>query len=55
METSLSPVAAVADLQHKIAGALLDRVPGMGHDLPLALLPRIAQAIADTARGPTAV
>ena len=48
----LVPVAAAADLQRKIPGALLDVVPGMGHDLPLALLPRIAKAIADTARGP---
>ena len=49
---ALVPVAAAADLQAKIPGAVLDLVPGMGHDLPLALLPRIAQAIADTARGP---
>ena len=48
----LVPVAAAADLQRKIPGALLDVVPGMGHDLPLALLPRIAKAIAETARGP---
>jgi len=48
----LVPVAAAADLQAKIAGAVLDTVPGMGHDLPLALLPRIALAIADNARGP---
>ena len=48
----LIPVAAAADLQAHIPGALLDLVPGMGHDLPLPLLPRIARAIADTARGP---
>ena len=48
----LVPVAAAADLQAKIPGAVLDLVPGMGHDLPLALLPRIAKAIADTAHGP---
>ena len=51
---ALVPVAAAADLQAKIPGAVLDIVPGMGHDLPLALLPRIAGAIADTARGPGA-
>ena len=49
---ALVPVAAAADLQAKIPGAVLDIVPGMGHDLPLALLPRIAAAIAETARGP---
>ena len=51
---ALVPVAAAADLQAKIPGAVLDIVPGMGHDLPLALLPRIAGAIAETARGPGA-
>ena len=48
---ALVPVAAAADLQAKIPGAVLDIVPGMGHDLPLALLPLIAAAIAETARG----
>ena len=51
---ALVPVAAAVDLQAKIPGAVLDIVPGMGHDLPLALLPRIAGAIAETARGPGA-
>ena len=51
---ALVPVAAAADLQAKIPGAVLYIVPGMGHDLPLALLPRIAGAIAETARGPGA-
>jgi pimeloyl-ACP methyl ester carboxylesterase len=45
----LIPVAAAHDLAAKIAHARSDIVPGMGHDLPLALLPRIAAAIADNA------
>ena len=45
----LVPVPAAHDLVRKIRGAVADIVPGMGHDLPLALLPRIAAGIADTA------
>ena len=45
----LIPVAAAADLQRKIPGAVLETIPGMGHDLPLPLLPRLASAIADNA------
>ena len=45
----LVPVAAAHDLQRKIAGAATDIIPGMGHDLPLALLPRIAAGIAANA------
>lgn len=45
----LVPPAAAPDLAAKIAGATLDLVPGMGHDLPLALLPRLAAGIADNA------
>jgi pimeloyl-ACP methyl ester carboxylesterase len=45
----LVPVAAAYDLVRKIAGAQLDVVPGMGHDLPLALLPRLAASIAENA------
>ncbi|MEO5735407.1 MAG: alpha/beta fold hydrolase [Rubrivivax sp.] len=41
----LIPVAAAVDLQARIAGATLDVVPGMGHDLPDALLPRFADGI----------
>ena len=41
----LVPPGAANDLVAKIAGATLDMVPGMGHDLPLALLPRLAQGI----------
>jgi pimeloyl-ACP methyl ester carboxylesterase len=45
----LVPVPAAHDLVQKIAGAKADIVPGMGHDLPLALLPRIADGIAANA------
>ncbi|MFO0627379.1 MAG: alpha/beta hydrolase [Polyangiales bacterium] len=45
----LVPVAAGRDLAARIAGATLDLVPGMGHDLPLALLPRFAAGIASNA------
>ncbi len=45
----LVPVAAGHDLARKIAGATLDVVPGMGHDLPLPLLPRFAAGIAGNA------
>jgi pimeloyl-ACP methyl ester carboxylesterase len=46
----LIPLAAGRDLAAKIHGAVADIVPGMGHDLPLELLPRFADAIADNAR-----
>jgi len=46
----LVPPAAAPDLVAKIAGATLDLVPGMGHDLPLALLPRLADNIELAAR-----
>lgn len=46
----LVPPAAAPDLVAKIQGATLDLVPGMGHDLPLALLPRLADNMADVAR-----
>lgn len=45
----LVPVPAAHDLVRKIAGAVADIVPGMGHDLPLPLLPRIAEGIAHNA------
>lgn len=41
----LVPVPAAHDLVAKVPGAVADIVPGMGHDLPLALLPRIAEGI----------
>jgi len=45
----LVPPAAASDLVAKIPGATLDLVPGMGHDLPLVLLPRLADDIAQAA------
>jgi pimeloyl-ACP methyl ester carboxylesterase len=45
----LVPVAAGRDLQRKIAGAELDLIEGMGHDLPAALWPRFAADIAGAA------
>jgi len=41
----LVPVAAGRDLQQRIAGARGDYIAGMGHDLPLQLLPRFADDI----------
>ncbi len=46
----LVPVGAGHDLGARIAGATVDIVPGMGHDLPVQLLPRFADAIAQVAR-----
>ncbi|MDQ2779350.1 MAG: alpha/beta hydrolase, partial [Pseudomonadota bacterium] len=46
----LIPLPAGVDLARRIAGATLDTVPGMGHDLPEPLLPRFAQGIAVNAR-----
>ena len=45
----LVPPAAGQQLASQIGGATLDLVPGMGHDLPLALLPRLADGIAQAA------
>ena len=45
----LVPVAAAHDLVAKIRGASLDAIDGMGHDLPLELLPRFAEGIAGAA------
>ncbi len=45
----LVPVGAAHDLVAKLPGAVADIIPGMGHDLPLQLLDRIAQGIADNA------
>jgi pimeloyl-ACP methyl ester carboxylesterase len=42
----LVPVAAGHDLARRIAGTVLDIVPGMGHDLPAPLLTRFADGIA---------
>jgi hypothetical protein len=46
----LIPVANGRDLVARIPGALGDFIEGMGHDLPQALLGRIAQCIAGNAR-----
>ena len=46
----LVPAAAGRDLVDKMPGAQLDLVPGMGHDLPVQLLERFAQGIADNAQ-----
>jgi pimeloyl-ACP methyl ester carboxylesterase len=45
----LVPVAAGRELAALIGGATLDVVPGMGHDLPLPLLPRLADGISRNA------
>ncbi|MDT7834729.1 alpha/beta fold hydrolase [Aquabacterium sp. OR-4] len=45
----LVPPAGGHDLARKIHGARLELIDGMGHDLPLALLPRIAALIATNA------
>ena len=45
----LVPVAAGRDLVQRIRDAVGDFVPGMGHDLPLQLMPHIAQGIAENA------
>ncbi|WP_291014683.1 alpha/beta hydrolase [Hydrogenophaga sp.] len=45
----LVPVACGEQLVKKISGAQTDFIPGMGHDLPEALLPRFAQGIVELA------
>ena len=47
----LVPVAAGRDTAANIAGARLMTIPGMGHDLPLALVDTLADAIAGHAKG----
>jgi acetyl esterase/lipase len=42
-------VAAAQQLQQHIAGATVDIVPGMGHDFPVPLMPRLAAGIASNA------
>ncbi len=46
----LVPVAAAHDLVRKIAHASVDLIDGMGHDLPLPLMPRLAAGIDRNAR-----
>jgi pimeloyl-ACP methyl ester carboxylesterase len=45
----LVPVEAGHDLAAKIAGAQIDVIEGMGHDLPTQLWPRFVAGIADAA------
>jgi pimeloyl-ACP methyl ester carboxylesterase len=45
----LVPVAAGHDLVARIPGARGEFIAGMGHDLPLQLLPRFAESIAENA------
>ncbi|WP_088281065.1 alpha/beta fold hydrolase [Ideonella sp. A 288] len=45
----LIPVASAHDLVARIPKAVADIIPGMGHDLPLPLMPRLAAAIAENA------
>ncbi len=44
----LVPVAAGHQLHRTIAGSTLEVIEGMGHDLPLQLVPRFAEAVAGT-------
>ncbi|MDI4634577.1 alpha/beta hydrolase [Pelomonas sp. V22] len=45
----LVPPAAAPDLQRRIAGATLDLIDGMGHDLPEPLWPRFVAGVAGIA------
>jgi pimeloyl-ACP methyl ester carboxylesterase len=45
----LIPVAAAHDLARRIRGATLELIPGWGHDLPEALWPQLAAAVAANA------
>lgn len=45
----LIPVAAGHHLVQHLRGAIADFIPGMGHDLPEPLLPRLVAGIADNA------
>lgn len=47
----LVPIAGGRDTAASIAGARLLTIPGMGHDLPLALVDTLADAIAEHAKG----
>jgi pimeloyl-ACP methyl ester carboxylesterase len=46
----LVPVDAAHDLAAKIAGAQIDVIGGMGHDLPEPLWPRFVAGIASAAQ-----
>lgn len=45
----LIPVASAHQLQEHIKGATVDIIPGMGHDFPLPVMPRLAAGIATNA------
>jgi pimeloyl-ACP methyl ester carboxylesterase len=45
----LVPMAGGVDTARHISGARLETIPGMGHDLPLALVERLADLVADHA------
>jgi pimeloyl-ACP methyl ester carboxylesterase len=45
-EDPLVPVGAAHDLHALIPGSRLEIIPGMGHDLPAALIPRFVELIA---------
>jgi pimeloyl-ACP methyl ester carboxylesterase len=47
----LVPLSHGQDTADKVPGAKLEVIDGMGHDLPLALLPRLADLIAGHALG----
>ncbi len=49
-EDPLIPRAAGEQLASLIPGAISDFIPGMGHDLPDALLPRLADVLTLNAR-----
>ena len=49
-EDPLVPVAAAHDLQRRIRGSQLEVFPGMGHDLPRALVPTFIAKIVDHLR-----
>ena len=49
MDDPLVPLACGKQLAQHIAGAQTDFIPGMGHDLPEALLDHFAQGIAENA------
>ena len=46
----LVPLPGGRDTAENIAGARLKTIPGMGHDLPLALVDTLADAIAEHVR-----
>ena len=51
----LQPVASAKDIAARVPGADLRLVPGLGHDIPAALVPTFADAItaaADRATSP---